>query len=177
MAKHLVKCKYCNKTFDANIEPYVLVSNGRRYAHEACAKQYETNKTQEQKDLEDLQQYITKLFKNDYDYARVQKQLKEYKEKYNYTYSGVLKTLIYWYEVKGNDISKANRAVGIVPYVYDQALQYYYNLFLAEMINADKDIQSYQMQVRQVEIPPPRPYKSRIKLFHFLDDEGGDNNG
>jgi hypothetical protein len=39
-------------------------------------------------------------------------------EDYHFTYSGILNTLKYWYEIKKNDTSKSNGALGIVPYVY-----------------------------------------------------------
>jgi hypothetical protein len=171
MAKHLVKCKYCNQHFDANVEPYVLLSNGRRYAHKSCAEEYEKNISQEEKDKEALSQYIATLFNGSCDYARINKQIKEYINKYNYTYSGILKTLIYWYEVKGNSIEKANGGLGIVPYVYNTACQYYYNIYLAQLANQDKGIKDYHVKVKEIEIPPPQPYMPKIKLFNLDEEE------
>ena len=64
------------------------------------------------------------LFKVDYIDARIRKQIKQYREEYNYTYSGIRKALIYHYEIKGGDKSKANGGIGIVPYVYENAYNY-----------------------------------------------------
>ena len=51
-AKHIVKCYYCGKSFDASVEPFEKpLSN--RYAHLECAINYRENKTQEQKDNEE----------------------------------------------------------------------------------------------------------------------------
>jgi hypothetical protein len=47
-----------------------------------------------------------------------------------YTYSGIKRTLEYFYEVKKNSIEKANGGIGIVPWVYEEAKRYYYNQWL-----------------------------------------------
>ena len=56
-----------------------------------------------------------KLFNSDYVYAKIQKQIKDYVTNYNYTYSGIHKALVYYYEVKGNvfDEGKAQGGIGI----------------------------------------------------------------
>ena len=50
----------------------------------------------------------------------------------------MLKTLIYWYEIKGNSTEKANGGIGIIPYVYKDASEYYYSIYLAQIANRDK---------------------------------------
>ena len=107
MAAHYVTCVYCGERFNRDKEPTTQVS-ARRYAHKECAEKHEANKSQEEKDLEALEKYIMHLFDEPYVNARVRKQLKEYKEQYNFTYSGILKTLIYWYEIKGNSTEDAH---------------------------------------------------------------------
>ena len=59
--KHVVKCAICGKPFDANVEPFIKVNN-KRYAHTECYQNNESKKSQEQKDLEQLENYIKKLF-------------------------------------------------------------------------------------------------------------------
>ena len=108
MAKHIVKCFYCGKSFDANVEPFAK-PRANRYAHASCHSQSESHKTQEEKDYEALVAYIKQLLGNPN--PRVWKQLKEYREQYGYTYSGIHKTLIWWYELKHNDIEKAVQTV------------------------------------------------------------------
>ena len=167
MAKHLVKCFYCGQTFDANVEPFAK-PRANRYAHAACHNQANANKTQEERDYEALVEYIKKLLGNPN--PRVWKQLKEYKE-LGYTYSGIHKTLIWWYELKHNDIEKANGGIGIVPYVYEQASQYYYALYLAQIANEDKDVKTIQAHVREFTIEAPRAVRKRKRLFKFKEDE------
>lgn len=163
------KCKYCGIEFDRDREPFVQVSE-RRYAHKKCAEDYEKNKTQEQKDQEDLELYIMKLFDEPFVNPRIQKQIKEYQVKYKYTYSGMLKTLKWWYEVKGNSIEKANGGIGIIPYTYQQACDYYYALYLAKLANEEKDINHYIPQVKEIEIEPPKVFIRPHRLFKMEDE-------
>ncbi len=109
---HSVICVYCGEKFDRDKEPAVQINN-RRYAHKKCAEKYGQQKTKEERDLEELERYIKKLFNVSYINAKIRKQLLEYRKEYNYTYSGILKTLIYWYEKKGNSIEDANGGIGI----------------------------------------------------------------
>jgi len=44
----------------------------------------------------------------------------------------MLKALKYWYEVKKNPLD-TNRGIGIIPYIYNQAKEYYYALYLANL--------------------------------------------
>ena len=171
MAKHIVKCSICGHTFDANAEEYVKTSSNR-YAHKSCFDNREDSKSQEQKDIEALETYIKKLFNTDYVNARIRKQIATYKKEYNYTYTGILKALIYFYEVKGNSIEQANGAIGIVPYIYQESFNYYYALWLANQQNETKNIQEYIPETVEIYITPPTTTTRRSKLFSFLDEEG-----
>ena len=171
MAKHLVKCSICGKTFDANIEPFVKTCKDRRYAHKECFDNESLKKTQEDIDKENLEQYILKLLNLDYIDARVRKQIKTYVEEYNYTYSGIHKALVYFYEIKKNSIEKSNGGIGIVPYTYRDAFNYYYSLWEAQQKNEAKEIEQYKPEVIEISISrPERPIKKK-KRFNFLDEE------
>jgi hypothetical protein len=166
---HIVKCLYCEKKFDRDKMPYIQV--GRRYAHKECSLTAEERKTQEEQDKQDLDNYIIQLLKIDYIDARIRKQIKTYIEENNYTYSGIKKALIYFYEVKGNSIEKANGGIGIVPFIYKDAFNYYYALWQAQQQNKDKVIVDYQPKVIEVVIPRPQRKVKQRQLFTFLDEE------
>ena len=166
---HFVKCLYCEKKFDRDKTPFIQV--GRRYAHQECSLSAEEKKTQEEKDKQELDDYIIQLLKIDYIDARIRKQIKTYVEEHNYTYSGIKKALIYFYEVKGNSIEKANGGIGIVPFIYKDAFNYYYALWQAQQQNKDKIIVDYQPKVIEVVIPRPQRKVKQRQLFTFLDEE------
>lgn len=168
---HNVKCPICGKTFDRDKVPFVQVSP-RRYAHKECSMSEDERKAQEIKDKEELDNYIMSLFKMTYVDARIQKQIKKYIEENNYTYSGIKKALVYFFEIKGNSIDKANGGIGIVPYVYQQAYNYYYSLWLAQQKNEDKKVEEYVPIVKEIVIPVPERKVRKRQLFSFLDEEG-----
>ena len=168
---HKVKCYYCGQTFDRDKVPHVQVTT-KRYAHTACAMTDDQKKKQEEADKIALNEYIMKLFNIPYVDARIQKQIKQYVEEYKYTYSGIKKTLTYFFEVKGNSIEKANGGIGIVPYVYQQAHNYYLALWQAQQKNEDKVVSEYVPVIKEIVIPRPQRKVKKRPLFSFLDEEG-----
>lgn len=167
---HKVKCKYCGVVFDRDKIPFKQVSE-RRFAHLACAIAADNEKSQAEKDKEDLEKYIMELLNEEYISPRVRKQMSSYIEEYNFTYSGMKKALVYFYEVKGNDKSKANGGIGIIPYVYRDAYNYYYSLWLANQKNENKVIIDYRPVVREVRIPPPQLKPRKRRLFNFFEED------
>ena len=167
---HRVKCYYCGKTFDRDKLPYVQVS-AKRYAHQECSLTEEEKRNKEEQDKYDLENYIMQLFKTDYVDARIHKQIKQYREEYNYTYSGIRKALVYFYEIKGNSTEKANGGIGIVPYVYKDAFNSYYSIWEANQKNQDKDVQEFVSKEKVIKIEPPKRNLRKRKLFAFLDEE------
>ena len=170
---HQVTCVYCKERFDRDKVAFTKISE-RRYAHEECAKTRYVEKNQEEKDYEALENYIKNLFHEDYLSARIRKQIKDMRAEYNYTYSGMLKTLVWWFEIKKNSIEKANEGIGIIPYVYKDACNYYYALYLANIEN--EEYVNYKPQIKEIHISSPRAEKKgKKKLFKFLEEEVNGN--
>ena len=166
---HYVICSICGKRFNRDVHQAVK-TGARRYAHIECKPDGEIVPLPERDpDLIKLEDYIQKLLGDDYNKARVNKQIKTFQEEYNYSLSGILKSLVYFYEVKGNSKDKANGGIGIVPFVYKDAYNYYYDLFVAQQQNNHKDILTMTSKVKEVVIPPPRIILP--KRFFNLDDE------
>lgn len=112
-----------------------------------------------------------KLFHLEYVDARIRKQINNYIEEYHFTYSGIRKALIYFFDVKGHSTDKANGGIGIVPYVYKDAYNYYLSLWEANQKNEDKDVEQFVPQVVKIKIPRPQRKIKKRKCFEFLDEE------
>lgn len=166
MAKAIVKCLYCGQQFDRLSEPNV--KQGRRYAHQKCYEAQSKEAIQEQQDIHDFWEYIKKLYGSDYDYPSISKQVESYIKNYNFTYSGMLKSLQWFYEVKHNDKESSNGRVGIIPYIYKDARDYYYQLYLAKERN--KGITNYHITTKEIVIASPRMYVAPPKMFDLGDD-------
>lgn len=164
-------CAICNEKFDRN-KIQAVRHGARRYAHYTCKPNGELVPLEEPKDpdLVKLEEYIKQLLNDTYVHPRVKKQINEFKEQYNYSYSGILKSLIYFYEVKGNKKDKLEQfGIAIVPYVYKDAYNYYYDLFLAQSRNQTKDIATFTSKIKEITIKVPE-IKIKKKFFN-LDDE------
>lgn len=116
-----VKCLYCSKEFLREEESYVQIGN--RYAHEECAKEYQEEKDYEEK----IHQLIKEKCGTEYNYKRVQSQIKKFKEQKEQSISPkeIYNVLLYWYNVRKEDPAQSHGGIGIVPYIYNEALKYY----------------------------------------------------
>lgn len=164
---HPVICIYCKQRFDRDKEPFVQISD-RRFAHKSCADKNQIVKSQIDRDYDELVNYIEKLFGVGYVSAKIAKQIKDFRETYGYTFSGMLGTLVYWYEVKQATLDKANGGIGIVPYVYEQAKEYYSKIRQANELNAN--VKNYKIQFKEIIIEAPQPEKRQPQLFKLEED-------
>ena len=169
---HMVKCSVCGERFDRD-RVQAVKTGARRYAHQRCCPEGELVPlagVEADEDLVKLEEYIKQLLHEDFVNARVKKQIKDFKEEYGYSYSGMLKSLIYFYEVKGNPKEKANGGIGIIPYIYKDAYNYYLDLFIANNKNKDVTVELIY-KTREVKIKEPKPRQFLKKLF----DLGGED--
>lgn len=172
-----VTCKFCKKTFNKQEELFKVFSNGQ-YAHQTC---FELEQVRELTEQEKLEKYIMQLFGTDYVYAKIKKQIKDYVTNHGFTYSGIHKALVYYYEIKGNkfDEGKAQGGIGIVPFVYQHAYNYYYAIWEAEQKQENivdaSSVEQYVPKVIEVRIPVPKRNVNKRKLFSFLDEEDVNN--
>lgn len=167
---HMVKCSVCGKQFDRD-KIQAVKSGARRYAHYSCKPDGEkVDLPQVDEDLLKLINYAEQLLGKDYNAARVKKQIKDFKEEYNYSYSGMLKSLVYFYEIKGNSKEKANGGIGIVPFIYNDAYNYYLALFNANQANQNIDVVQYTSKVKEITIKPPK-VEIKKHFFEFLEDD------
>lgn len=94
-------------------------------------------------------------------------QATEYMQLYNYTWSGMTKCLQWFYFINHGSIEEGHGGIGIIPYIYDEVREYYYNLYLTEQENKKK--QNLRAPVF-FNIQSPRAWQ---RPPHLLDlDEG-----
>lgn len=165
-----VVCAYCKKELSKKSADCVQLKNGK-YVHTACQALEEQR---EKTDKEKLEEYIMKLFNTPYVNPRIRQQINHYIAEYHFTYSGIQKTLYYFYEIKCNDIQKANGTIGIVPYVYQQASNYFYKIWEAQQKNLNVQIDLYTPKVKEIVIQRPQRKTKKRPLFTFLDEEEDD---
>lgn len=165
MAKAMVKCPYCEQSFDRLSVPNIKV--GRRYAHVECYNKHEQNMTQEEKEEQELYEYVKQLYGKDYNYILVKRQIEKF-SKQGYSYKGMRLSLKWFYEVQHHSIENSN-GIGIIPYVFDDAKEYYYRLYLAQVANSN--IKNYKPKQQIITIPSPRTYVRPPHLWDLDKEE------
>lgn len=175
---HKVKCFYCQHVFDRDKEPFMAIPDkSRRYAHKECFLRAVAVERANQQDKENLEEYIKELFNYKVLPEAVNKQIRQYTTENNYTYSGILKALKYFYEVKHGSKEKAYGRIGIVPYVYDTAHNYYLAIWQARERNEQVKTNEYVLPTVEIRIPVPqrKPMRGLRRLFRVLDDAANIN--
>ena len=115
-----------------------------------------------------LKEYITKTYGDSANWALITKQIKKFQEEYHYSISGILKSLIFFYDIKHNPLEKSQGGIGIVPYCYQDAYNYYYALYMAQNNNKDKTIQN---NIKEIVIRPPKKRRTMKKLFNLGEED------
>ena len=170
--KHSTTCFWCHQAIYSNQSDVIEMPQLKgRYVHKKCAE------IRPQDDKDQLMLYIIKLYnlKDDYILPRFMLQVSNFEKNYHFTYSGMLKALKYWYEVKKHPIDK-DKGLGIIPYIYKQAYDYYYALWQADEQNKQKDLSEYIPKDIVMVIRPPQRKIEKRELFTFLDEEIEENN-
>jgi len=175
MAKYrMCTCVRCNKPLDRNIEEFVSI--GSRWAHKECDDKFKEKaegakaiaQTEREKDIgkyHDIMDFV----KNHFDkpnYALVQKQLKEYLS-LGYSQSGILKSLIYYYDIKKNPTNKGAGGIGAVKICYNEAREYYHQIYLTELKNKQTTL---IQETEEIKIKAPEKNIKKKKLFMFLEE-------
>jgi hypothetical protein len=191
--KHIVKCYYCKKEFDADAEPYVKVSNGRRYAHKAChdnnvihgqenrltggEKRLEaakaTNSQEEVKRADDINRQILfdyirdtigKYF--DLNWALITRQINSYIKDRKWSYSGIYRTMIYYLEVKHQDVFMTHGNLSFVVSWYPRAFEYYYAVFQKQQENL---AEVRECETKYIKISTPQ-VRRKLRLFDMGEE-------
>ena len=114
------KCLYCNKMIDLDIDDACKVGVGTRWAHKECYEKYFSADDQW---IDKLYSVLKVAFGN-YDFQKIERQRISY-IKQGLTNKDIYNALNYWYIVKNKSIEKANGGIGIVPYIYEDANEYF----------------------------------------------------
>ena len=123
------KCPFCNN--EVKEEEAIYNTNTKRYYHENCYNIL--------LDRKKLINYICELFNYKKPSVKVYQQMSSYYER-GISYSDMLLSLKYFYEIKKGDINKSQGGIGIIPYVLEEAKSF----VTLEKIEQDKLIKKFE---------------------------------
>jgi hypothetical protein len=130
---HYVTCRVCKEKFDARPEEkgiaWIMPSKNFYY-HLKCYNDFKNKAalTSEDGDWVGLiYDYLARDLKVDYNYYMCEKQRESFVKKNKFTNKGIFFALKYFYEVKHGDWSRGGGGIGIIPFIYEEACNYWVN--------------------------------------------------
>lgn len=161
MAKEIpVKCLYCGQEFYRSEVEWVK-PRANRYAHKECAKKEETK----QGVVLQIHAKMKNILGTNYNKMKIDKQIKSLLKE-GKTEIGILRTLEYWYDIKESSAAQANGGIGIVSYVYGEAMNYYDRQKKYKEMRENIDIDSYIDDTKVLRVSPkPIRRPVGVKLF------------
>jgi hypothetical protein len=141
MAKAMVKCGKCGQIFDRNSPEIPNEKIKNRYFH------------------------IEKLT------PKINMQIKKYMKEYGYSYEGIEYCVRYFFIIKENSIDKAQGGIGIVPYIYEEAKQYYLSQQAIEQKaeKLDNILNLITHKTIQIKLPKPKPAKNFTEIINMKE--------
>ena len=100
-----------------------------------------------------------------YNKNKIDKQIKELLKE-GKTEIGILRTLEYWYDIKQSSAAQAKGGIGIVPYVYGEAMNYFDRQKRYKEMQQTIDIDSFIDDTKVLRVSP-KPIRKPlgVKLF------------
>ena len=118
--------------------------------------------------------FLARDLKVSYNYFLCETQRKKFIRENKFTNKGIYFTLKYFYEVKKNDWNKGHDGIGIVPYTYKEATDYW----IAQERKKKGFVNAIEQQLKERTarevIIIKRPQKAKEKIKYNLDDIGGE---
>lgn len=119
--------------------------------------------------------FLARDLKVSYNWHLCDSQRKKFIRENKYTNKGIYFTLKYFYEVKKNSWDKGHGGIGIVPYTYNEACQYWTEQERKQHGFVDAiESQLKERAAREV-VTIKRPQKKKVKEKYSLDDIGGED--
>lgn len=154
----MAKCPECERNVDRNIEPFV--THSKRHYHEACYQQFQLRGQHR----DELIRYICELYRIQTPNGFMLKQIKEFQDDYGYTLKGMELALRYFHDIEGNSVDA--KGIGIVPYIYEDARDYYRRM--SDVKKASRNV--VEMQEEKVEVVK---FSNRNRRKSKIIDIGG----
>lgn len=159
----VVTCGGCGLKFNRSLEEAEFIKS--KWYHKGCAI------TKHEK--MELDAYICKLFGLKTAGPMNNILIKKFREQMGYNYNGMLNALKYYYEVKKRSTNRAEERVGIIPYVYQEAQEYYQRIEEQTRRIGDRAVETKaeEIQITLCSSEPEKKVDNKNELDSLFDDE------
>ncbi len=166
-------CSLCHtEIVDTN-----YIKQGKKRYHKECFDKLQNNAEIKDKqkvgelksdEKQSLDQYIMQLYHISKIPFAIERQIEEYVEKYNFSYSGIEKSLYYFYVIQKHDFDITKKKIGIVQYIYDETKKYFLDIYQVKELNKGKDINETINTIKIV--PPDKNIKCNINITYIISN-------
>lgn len=169
---HIVHCRVCKQEIDINNENNWLLASRNYYYHKTCYGRFKESKEVkiDQDYIPLIFDYIARDLKVSYDYYKVKAQINQFL-KDGMTCKGILFTLKYYYDKYGKENwERGYGGIGIVPYCYKEATDYWRNIELTKRGSLEKIVEQMQQLKKPKEVIKLKAKKEEQKTNINFDD-------
>lgn len=118
-------CRICKEKINKEKDDWIMPSN-LYYYHRKCYEDWKASTPVTDREYKSfIYDFISRDLKVSYDYHMIEAQINKFVKENKCTIKGIFFTLKYFYEVKKNDWDKGHGGIGIVPFVYNEACNYW----------------------------------------------------
>lgn len=114
-----------------------------------------------------IHEKMKQVLQTSYNKAKIDKQIKQLLKE-GKTTVGILRTIEYWYDIKKSSAEQANGGIGIVSYVYGEAMNYYDRQKRYQDMRNTVNIEDFIDDTKTIKIrPKPIRKPVGVKLFEL----------
>ena len=168
------KCRICHQLIDKNNNDWCMPSVNFYY-HIKCYNDWKVS----QPPIDDewiplIYDFLARDLKVSYNYYLCDSQRKKFIRENKFTNKGIYFTLKYFYEVKKNSWDKGHGGIGIVPYAYKEATEYWTEQERRQRGFVDAIEKQLKERANRETVVIKRTQKKKNKAKYDLNDIGGE---
>lgn len=152
-------CKKCNIEI---LDKDSAIKRSNYYYHVECANKVDKEKD----DFKELYNYICELYDIKQLTGMMHKQIKTYRDDYDYTNKGMYLSLVYFYDMLENTL-KDNVGLGIIPFVYEEAKQHF--ISQQKVIKSLKKLKEPLVTEKIITIKKANSNKNTSMILNLVD--------
>lgn len=169
----MAECRVCKQQIDKSKNDWIMPSKNYYY-HRKCYEEWkQSNHANDEEYRGLIYSYLAHDLKVEYKYWMCEQQMnKMIKE--GRTLKGILFSLKYFYGIRHGDWLKGHGGLGIVPFIYDEAAQYWINREQREsgiVAGIERQIREHAEQHKKIVVQPKVKKEKKIDLSFDEGDE------
>ena len=171
------KCRVCDLPINKEKDDWIMPSKNWYY-HRKCYEEWKKAQFKNDEEYIDIiYDFIARDLKVSYDWHICEAQRKKFIKENKMTNKGILFALKYFYEVKHGNWEKGHGGIGIVPFVYTEACNYWVareresNGIVAQIERQMREAETREKKVIVRQAKKKKKYEMDFDAIERMEDE------